>query len=212
MGREANRASGSRGKRRRRHRGGSALLAVDGLLKRFRRPAWSKRATLGHAHAARHVLGTLWSAPCGAHTETTRCSSTACCSAGCRSDIKSSHSSRLPCRIRVKLPASHACQKMPSAERQPYIRSQIDREQEGARGRTREQRAQRTTHATHATDSWAPGPSIVRDLGGDIEPTCFVWAPRVQHLSSTFIAGVHRHRLHWRIAVHQRARAPARAV
>ena len=90
---------------------------------------------------------------------------------------------------------------------QPYIRSQIDSEQEGARGRTREQRAQRTTHAT---DSWAPGPSIVRDLGGDIEPTCFVWAPRVQHLSSTFIAHslVHRHRLHWRIAVHQRARAP----
>jgi hypothetical protein len=46
----------------RRQRGGSALLAVDGLLKRFRRPAWSKRATLGHAHAAPHVLGTLWNA------------------------------------------------------------------------------------------------------------------------------------------------------
>jgi hypothetical protein len=131
--RRGNRSSGSRGKQRRRRRGGCALLAVDGLLKRFRRPAWSKRATLGHAHAARHVLSTLWSAPCGAHTETTRCSSTACCSAGCRSDLKSSHSSRLPCHIRVKLPASHACQ---HAERQSTIHQEPNRQ--GTRGSSRE--------------------------------------------------------------------------
>ena len=61
--RRGNRSSGSRGKQRRRRRGGCALLAVDGLLKRFRRPAWSKPATLDHAHAPPHVLRCiLWRA------------------------------------------------------------------------------------------------------------------------------------------------------
>lgn len=52
-----------------------------------------------------------------------------------------------------------------------------------SRGNTREQKRVRGRRgASQETDSWAPGRRIVADLGRHVQPTCFVWTPRVQHL------------------------------
>jgi hypothetical protein len=117
---------------------------------------------------ARHVRPRACCTPRIGHpverdTETTRCSSTACCCAGCRSDLESSHSSRLPCRIRVKLPASHACQRY-QAQRGNHTSAATSpgnkREHEGGQGSSGRS-ARHTRHTRQTVGHLGPASSAI---------------------------------------------------